>query len=87
MFAADEIQYLNLRTNLREGDKNIHIEFRTIEKDGKPVTNDILLACDINNVDQTSRHSIKLMDEIFAFADEYNEKSLLDLLNQKLKVE
>lgn len=87
MFANDDVRYLHLRTAIREGGKNVHFNFQTAEKEGKPVKDEILFSCDINNADQDSYQTVKILDEIVAFADKYNKQCLLDVLNAKLQVE
>lgn len=87
MFANDDIGRLQIRTLFRRNGKNIHLNISGIEKEGEVLPDSLAIECDINNADQHAHHTITALADIFKFADNYNDRQLIDLLNKKLNVQ
>lgn len=87
LFKDNDLSSFEIRTNLFENEKNIHIYFRNITSDDGQNLEDILaVRLDINNTNQEEGLKDNSFTEILDFADIFMKDRLIDILNKNFNV-
>jgi hypothetical protein len=84
----EPVQINNVQLLFREKRKNINIHFIPVEKGfieiaGRKIDLEVVVRCDINNIDMSSPLNIsETLTEIFEFTDQYVQTGLVNFLNK-----